>query len=165
MDIADVSLAIGGDRAAFSRIYENIAPELLRFAVYRLGNLTDAQDAVSDTFLEALKGISRLRNSESFRPWIFKILVAKCNRHIGRYISDRASLKDELDPVLQDNLGDFAGLWDAMARLSDSEREMILLNAVHGYTAAEISEICSMPQGTVSSKIYRGLQKLKRMLA
>jgi RNA polymerase sigma-70 factor (ECF subfamily) len=47
-------------------VYDAIAPELYKVALYTLGNQQDAEDAVSETFVEAFKGIKNLRDAASF---------------------------------------------------------------------------------------------------
>ena len=79
-----VTEAQQGSRAAFGELYEHIAADLYRMALYTLGNQADAEDAVADTFAEAWKGIKNLREPEAFRSWMFRILSARCKRQIGR---------------------------------------------------------------------------------
>lgn len=71
-----VTQAQAGSRAAFGELYESLAGDLYRMALYTLGSQQDAEDAVADTFAEAWKGIkncgSRRRSaagcSVSFPP-------------------------------------------------------------------------------------------------
>lgn len=51
-----VTQAQAGSRAAFGELYESLAGDLYRMALYTLGSQQDAEDAVADTFAEAWKG-------------------------------------------------------------------------------------------------------------
>lgn len=62
-----VTQAQAGSRAAFGELYESLAGDLYRMALYTLGSQQDAEDAVADTFAEAWKGIKNLREPEAFR--------------------------------------------------------------------------------------------------
>ena len=77
-----VTQAQAGSRAAFGELYESLAGDLYRMALYTLGSQQDAEDAVADTFAEAWKGIKNLREPEAFRSWMFRILSARCKRQI-----------------------------------------------------------------------------------
>ena len=52
----------------------------------------------------------------------------------------------------------------ALARLRETEREAIYLQAVQGYTAAETAELMDVPRGTVLSLIHRGKARLRQLL-
>ena len=103
VDVAAVEKARRGDKDSFAEVYRQIADDLYRVALYSLGNSHDAQDVVSETFIEAYKGIANLRDENSFKPWIMRILSIRCKRKIGQYISGR----NELD------IDDFLDLSDA----------------------------------------------------
>ena len=162
----DVIKARQGDREAFGRLYEGVARELYRMALYTLGNPQDAEDVVAETFLEAWKGIGGLREEGSFRPWILRILSIRCKRRIGKYVQEKGNLdiEDYLEEGVPDESGPRAEVREAMARLAPEEREIVVLSVLQGYTMREIGEILGLPQGTVSSKLHRTLKKLRRML-
>ena len=65
-----------GDGECFSQLYELVQDDLYKYALYALGNAHDAEDVVAETFLEAFRGISKLREADAFKGWIFKILSA-----------------------------------------------------------------------------------------
>lgn len=92
VDVAAVEKARRGDKDSFAEVYRQIADDLYRVALYSLGNSHDAQDVVSETFIEAYKGIANLRDENSFKPWIMRILSIRCKRKIGQYISGRNEL-------------------------------------------------------------------------
>ena len=75
-----VSAAKKGDRDAFSQLYQEVYKDLYKFALYCLKDPSDAEDAVSETVLDAWQGVDRLLEDSAFRPWIFRILSAKCKR-------------------------------------------------------------------------------------
>ena len=61
-----VSNAKKGDRDAFSSLYETVYTDLYRFALYCLNNPSDAEDAVSETVLDAWQELPHLRRPGSF---------------------------------------------------------------------------------------------------
>lgn len=171
IDTAKVDAARQGDQESFAEVYQCIAPDLYKVALYTLGNPHDAEDVVSETFIEAYKGISNLRDVGSFKPWMMKILSVRCKRKIADYVKHKntfdldnfvSSLSDESD--LSADVSEQMTVLGAMQRLSHQERQIIALSVIQGYTTKEIAQILGSPQGTVSSKLHRSLAKLRRMV-
>lgn len=163
----DVRKARDGDREAFGRLYQEVALDLYRMALYTLGNEKDAEDAVAETFLEAWKGIHGLRDAASFRQWMLRILSVRCKRRVAGIIREKGNIDIDsyLDEGVPDEGSPRAEVRDAMARLAPDERQMVVLSTLYGYTMREIGQMMDLPQGTVSSKLHRTFKKLRRMLA
>ena len=171
VDIQKVEAAKKGDKDMFAQVYDAVASDLYKVALYTLGNPHDAEDVVSETFLDAYKGISQLRDPAKFKFWIMKILSARCKRKIAEYIrrksqvdiEDFASVVGDL-PDLGADMTQSVEIMQALGRLSESERLIISLTVMQGYTIREAAQIIGSPQGTVSSKLHRALGKLRKML-
>lgn len=168
IDVEAVRQARLGDRDSFAQVYQQIADDLYRVALYSLGNAYDAQDVVSETFIEAYKGIKGLRDENSFKPWIMRILSIRCKRRIGQYITGRNELDidDFLDlseegDAMEVRSSQKMTLLYALEKLSAQERQIVALAVIQGYTVRETAEILGAPQGTVSSKLHRTLKKLR----
>ena len=169
IDTELVRSAKEGNKESFAQVYDMIAPELYRVALYTLGNAQDAEDAVSETFVEAYKGIKNLRDESSFKRWMMTILSVRCKRHIAGYIKERKNV--DIDDILEEpslpagvSPSDKISVWDAVSTLPVDERQIIILATVQGYTTREVSEMLELPHGTVSSKLHRTLKKLRRIL-
>ena len=162
----DIERARDGDREAFGRLYEAVALDLYRMALYTLGDPQDAEDMVAETFLEAWKGIHNLRETDRFRQWMLRILSVRCKRRVARYIQEKGNIDidDYLEEGVPDTGGPRAEVRDAMARLAPDERQIVLLSVLEGYTMREIAGMLGLPQGTVSSKLHRTLKKLRQIL-
>lgn len=168
IDVRIVEEARTGDSDAFTKLYEQVYTDLYKTALFVLGSRTDAEDAVSETFLEAFRGIRKLKEPSAFKAWIFKILHARCNRRIALNYKLRNQMNLE-DFALSDGTLSYSQdsddklvLMNALGSLSCNERTIVVLSVVEGYKIREISEIMKMPQGTVSSKLHRCLEKLKK---
>ena len=96
-----VNEAIAGSKEAFCSLYGQYKDKLYRYALYKLGDPTDAEDAVSECVLAAWKNIGSLRNAEAFGSWIFRILSNCCAAHIKTIITAR----DNLERVYNDGPG------------------------------------------------------------
>lgn len=176
LEIELVRAAKSGNKDCFTQLYEQVAPGLYRSALYTLGNRHDAEDVVSETFLEAWHGIGALREEGAFATWIYRILSARCKRKIKEYVKGRSTFDIDQFPeegfaapegVQQEGIGaaiERVDLLHAMESLSPVERQIICLSVLDGYTTKEISQIIRSPHGTVSSKLFRALKKLRKLL-
>ena len=161
-----IEQAVRGDTEAFCELYGIYKDRLFRYAFYKLKDPALAEDAVSECILSAWKGIGGLRSAKSFPAWLFRILSSQCARQIQALIAERE--KQELyservrsvlpDPSLALELS------EALNRLSEEEREMVLLSAVAGLKSKEIASMYGMTAGSVRSKLSRSLSKMRNYL-
>lgn len=164
-----ISEAQEGDSKAFASLYGVFADDLYRFALYYTGNSADAQDCVQDAVLSAYGNLSKLKKPESFKSWMFKILSNVC----------RTRLKNSADrlcyvPIheIQETEKDIyhapsdlsAEIEDALSRLTDEEKQIVLLSVIGRYKSGEIADMLGMTSGSVRSKLSRSLKKLRNIL-
>ena len=156
----------------FCSLYGEIKDSLYRYALYRLGNPADAEDAVSDAVLAAWRGIEGLKDVSAFSAWLFAILRNTCNSGIKRIINEREKIaKAGRDiSVMSENSGCEPGslskeLSEALDILSDDEREIVILSVVAGLSSKEISDMTGLTAGSVRSKLSRSLTKMREFLS
>ncbi len=163
----DVKLAVKGDCDAFSRLYAIVYEDLYHIAFYSLRNSHDASDVVSETVLEAYSSIHNLRNEDAFKNWIFKILSVKIKKKQAEYYNSNSNIDDisEYEETLK-NTFDFEHLEiaQAMYEIDSSERLILSLSVLEGYSSKEIASICGMKDATIRSKLSRTKEKLKKYL-
>ena len=159
-----VQQAKDGDAHAFAGLYAQIYKDLYRFAVCTLQNLQDAEDAVSETVLDAFAQIGTLRKPESFKSWMFAILSVKCKRKIQSYGKAAGELPEEL-PQAEADWSEQMDVRRAFEQLSEEERMVLALKLFAGYSSGEISELMQLPAGTIRSRQHRALKKMEAFLA
>ena len=169
MDERLINEAIAGSKEAFASLYGLYKDKLYRYALYKLGDPEDAEDAVSECVLAAWKSIGSLRSSKAFSSWIFRILSNCC----ASRIKDAVKSREKTEKVIAE--GVFASvstspslaaeLNEALAQLGETEREIVLLSVLAGLTSNEISEQTGLPAGTVRSKLSRSLAKMREFLS
>ena len=157
------------DTKQFAQMYENIYIDLYRFALCRMRNPQDAQDAVSDAVLAAYENIQKLRNEDAFKSWMFTILANICKKRLknlaDRQRKESTEQEKEADSVAQDT--DYALALDvrnAFFILSGEEQEIVALSVFGGYNSKEIGKILNMNANTVRSKRSRALEKMECIL-
>lgn len=164
----DVSLAMKKDNNAFANLYKSIYEDLFKMAFYIMGNREIAKDIVSETILDAYKGISGLKDAAKFEQWILKILTNKCKRRIKEkyskfsVFSPNARNIDDYNLKARDDFSNKDEITDvqiALSRLESKDRTIVTLCIVEGYKSNEVSEILSMNPSTVRSRLNRSLKK------
>ncbi len=156
--------------------YEAHSGELFAVAQRSLGDRGLAQEAVQETFVRAWRAADRFDPALGMlRGWLFSIL-----RNVIIDLARKRSRRFALDahPINNDNLAGPQHVGDdqfdkvlnqwvmeqALARLRDEHRSVIL--AVHrdGQSSVEIAAEFSIPEGTVRSRLYYGLKALRLAL-
>jgi len=169
---ADELLAIRcqlGERAAFDELIARWHEPLWRY-LRRLANHDDvAADLAQDTWVRVLRGIMRLREPASLRPWLFGIARrVAMDRLRLRYsrpqaedvdLEQLAALPDDLEPE-----GDLVALDLAMAALPLADREMLTLFYLRELSIADMASLLQIPVGTIKSRLFRARQALRREL-
>lgn len=171
-----VEKARQGNASAFARLYEGVYKKLYYYALANLNNENDAKDIVSDTVLDAYKGIKNLKSSKAFESWIFRILISKIKKQQKVYIEERnnTELKNQIhdmteiseECVIQSRFDDYSGveLLSEFEKLPEKYRLCITLNVLYGYTSEEISSMTDINASTVRTYINRGKISLREAL-
>jgi RNA polymerase sigma-70 factor (ECF subfamily) len=144
---------------------------LYRFAVSLARTESDAGDLVQETFLAwAAKG-SQLREPAKARSWLFTTLHREHlqrQRRITRFpeieVGDAEAELPAVEPALVESLDAEAAL-ALLNRVEEPFRAAVALFYLEDYSHPEIAEILGVPLGTVKSRIARGLNRLKQMVA
>jgi RNA polymerase sigma-70 factor (ECF subfamily) len=159
----DVSRAMGGDRAAFARLYERYNRPVFLDLVARLRTREDAEDALQLTFLSAWSALPRLRSPERFVGWLFRIGRNKA-RDLGR--RERLRL---MRPLVEEDLVAPTGveapeverLKGLVEGLKVQARSILFLRAVEGWSAEEVALALGCSAATVRRKYARALDHLR----
>ena len=146
--------------------------QLFRTALRLVGNHSDAEDVVQETYLEAWKSFHRFEPGTNCRAWLFKILFHRIHHHRRKWFGTRRRwesddiLEESLayEPPVPEHLSDDEVL-RALQEIPASFREAVLLADVHEFTYKEISDILQIPLGTVMSRISRARRMLRSGLA
>ena len=161
----------GGDLAAFDRLYETYKRPLFGFLVRMLGAGADAEDALHETFLRAVKAKEAdLRAEGTFRAWMFRIArnVALNSVRSQKVVeATRAAAPPPPEPLLADERLDGArmerALDRAVAALPSPLAEVYHLRA-SGLTLEEMARVVDVPLGTMKSRVRLMIDRLREEL-
>lgn len=131
-------------------------------AAYAVTGRSDlADDAAQDAFVNAIRFLSTFDSSRPFAPWIAKIAVNRARDLLrAERRRDLASVDETTEARAQAHV---TGLLAAVAALPSEQREVVVLHHVLGFKLREIAEIVNAPEGTVASRLSRGVAHVRQM--
>lgn len=135
---------------------------MYRLAFSILRNDADAEDAVSEAVLHAYEKLASLRKTENFRGWILRITANEAKRiYRKNKWSSSVEWEESMSPAFYDEHHE---LWDAVMRLEQGYRDVVVLFYYEQCSLKEISNILGCREGTVKSRLYRAREQLRQML-
>jgi RNA polymerase sigma-70 factor (ECF subfamily) len=155
--------ALNSREQEFSEVALPQTRNLLRFARRLTCDSAAAEDLVQETLMRAWRGFDQFRGGTNARAWLFRILL---NTFYGQGRKGRLTLVPLGEIDRAGLTGDSASfeITDALARLPVDQRTVLMLGAVEGFTCREMSEMLSIPMGTVMSRLSRARQAMRTQL-
>lgn len=170
-----VRAARRGDDHAFFELVSMHKSQLYRMAWTYLRQEQDALEAVQETVCRAYVGLKKLRNDELFTTWLVRILLNVCMDELKRrgrqspssepWQQDQPRGKtmcstDRQDLTVEDRLE----LEQALQRLDEPEKQVILLKYFEDMTITDIANVLGCPPGTIKTRLHRALVQLRDWL-
>ena len=171
-DAALVARARGGDGGAFETLVRRHLRSAYAVALAQLGEEADAQDAVQDAFVTALKRIEECRKPDQFGSWLMSIVRNRARDH-RRYRAVRDALPldsasqaaDRADPSRDaENAELRTDLLGAMDTLTELQREVILLYDMEGWSHKEIGLRLGISDGSARVHLFNARRALRERL-
>jgi RNA polymerase sigma-70 factor (ECF subfamily) len=173
-----VARSIRGDADSFNELVLRWERSIYALAYRTIGRDEDARDICQETFLRAFRGLPSFRGQAKFSSWLYRITLNLCRDWIRR--ERRTPIvqgTDELESIdlagsePAESIEDLVARRDltraverAMSRLTEEQRVAIVLKEYHGLTFQEIADIVGCPLSTVKTRLYQGLNVLRREL-
>ncbi|GAB4338573.1 MAG: RNA polymerase sigma factor [Calditrichia bacterium] len=165
-----------GSERAFQKLVEKYYQEAYSMAYYWTHDSEAAFDISQDAFVRVYKHMGKFDLKKPFRAWLFTIvkhLSFNYNRRVKRrwsFWEDWLGGKKQSPPELisyQPSLekGETKRqIWQALKKLPEKDKDIILLKDFENFSYQEISEILDIPIGTVMSRLFHARKKLARLL-
>ena len=178
-----VRLARGGDLGAYDELVRRYQERIYATIYHMTSNHEDANDIAQDAFIKAYQALKSFKGGSSFYTWLYRIAVNKTinflkqrkNRHhfslndidfnaendpdLVALISDKTPLRNVGLAELQKKLN------EALHKLSEPHRMVVVLHDVQGLSHEDIAEIMDCNIGTVRSRLFYARRKLAALLA
>lgn len=173
-----------GDRGAFSEIVERYQHRVFTLCLRWMGDRQVAEEVAQDVFLALFRSLERFRGDAQLSTWIYRVTSNHCkNRRLYR----RRRQQDRHEPLEGTRADDdaparqipadqpdtdaatFRGeaeqlVQEALGRLDEETRHIIVLRDVEDLTYEEIGDILELPRGTVKSRLHRARAQLASLL-
>jgi RNA polymerase sigma-70 factor (ECF subfamily) len=139
-----------------------MSPRLFRTALGILGNPHDAADALQDAGLKAYRYFDKLHQAEAGGAWLTRIVVNACY-DVGRRRS--RLVPTGLEPEREESAAPPDGtdweLVELLQRLPDEQRTAVVLRFFQDLSVPQIADLMGVPEGTVKSRLFTALGKLR----
>lgn len=156
------------DVEAFAELYRRYANNVYRYHMAHTGNVKDAEDLTSQTFMAALEGIRSYRGSGSFVAWLMGIAARKRALFFrGRrpeFPIEAALHSPSLDPATDQaafHRLQIQTISRALKQLSPGRAEAIVLRFFGGLTHSQTGHVLGKSEAAVKMLLARGLQDLR----
>lgn len=171
-ETALVSLARDGDCVAFERLYRQHRDRIYGL-VWRLcgGDGALAEDLLQESFVRAWQKLDSFRGDSRFGTWLHRLSanVALSDRRSRiRYIDRETALEGSAERRATGEKDVYAGLRmdleQAISKLPERARTVLVLYDIEGYSHAEISEIAGMAVGSSKAQLHRARKLVREEL-
>ena len=157
------------DEKAFHRLYQRHTPPLYQLVLRLLaGDEHDTQEVIQDTWVRAVKRLGHFRWQSSFRTWLTGIAINRCREQFRRRTKrNEHSRIDDLELANPAESGVHLRLIDlenAIAKLPEGYRQVLVLHDIEGYKHAEIGQLLDIDPGTSKSQLFNARRALRRTL-
>lgn len=171
-----ISDCIAGDEAAIEMFVHRYETSVFRLALSIVGDPAEANEVTQETFLAALRSLPSYQEKQSFKAWLYTIVVNHSRSHLRKH-RVRERLRTTLTAIFQVEAQKQASpeetliqneketqLWNALNHLDERYRTVVVLRYFHELSVAEISEILSINEGTIHSRLHGAREKLRAAL-
>lgn len=165
------------DRSAFAMIYDTTVRRIFGLALRITQQQELAEEVVNDVYLQVW------RKADAYAPERGKVIAWLCILCRSRALDalrrsktpvqqaavDRGSVSEQNDPDPPHDLlaavEQGSAVRSALGKLSDTQRQLVALAYLRGYTHSELAKFLGMPIGTVKTHLHRATIKLKELMS
>jgi RNA polymerase sigma-70 factor (ECF subfamily) len=180
-ELADlIRRAQAREPAAFDALVDRYSSRLYGYLYRLVGSRDDAEDLLQELFVRVVKMIGRYEHDGRFDAWLFRIATNLVRDRVRRVRTAPTTLSGEIDNErLRDVPADGAAadpsrgmaaaedidkLQWALGRLSDAEREVVMLRHFSELSFKDIAAMMGTPLGTALARAHRGLARLRQLM-
>ncbi len=179
-----IARAREGDRSAQGKLMQVWYKRIYNYGFRFFYDHDLAMEVAQKTFISMHRNIAYLQDASRFRSWLYTIAVNCCREELRKKKSGRSVSLHDLRPgegeesyqweasagrhenpehaLRQVELGDI--LQSCLLELSEEQREVVIMKEYEGLKFREIAESLSISENTVKSRMYYGLDALKKIL-
>jgi len=171
-----VSECIAGNQAAIEGLVRQYETGVFKLALSIVGDEADANEITQETFIAALKSLRTYQEKKTFKAWLYTIALNLSRSHLRkRKIIER--LKATVNSIFrvetqkQSSPEDDVirtekevAIWTELNKLDERHRTVVVLRYFHELSITDISEIMSINEGTIHSRLHTARERLRDAL-
>ena len=171
-----------GQEAAFTQLVQKYQQHVFNLIYHHSGPHVEVEDLAQEVFLRVYSHLKNFKGQSAFRTWLYRIALNVCIDHarkrklrrmlslegLSEWTKARISLRHPapVSPQAETEKHELQErLRQALAQLPEEFRQPLVLRDLEGLNYEEIAAITGMNLGTVKSRIFRGRQRLRELLA
>lgn len=164
-----VARVLSGDKQVFTHIVERYKNNIASVIMGMTGNVAMTEEIAQQTFIRTFRFLDKYEGRSTLKTYITRIAInltlneLKRNQKAERRQVDLESNTLHLIAESQD--------WEqqeivhkALRQLDHKHRSVVTLRMIEGYSTRDAAEVLEISEGTVMSRLSRGMTKLKRIL-
>jgi len=151
----------------FEALYRAYGRDIVAYCGWRAGSPSDAQDAVAEVFLTAWRRLPDIPDGDAARVWLYATARRVIATH-WRTQRRRAGLQQRLESTADrgpvgagPDVGEHALVHDALRRLDDGDREVLLLAEWEDLAPAEIATVLDCLPVTARGRLHRARRRFR----
>lgn len=155
-----------GEPGVFERIYRTHGERMKSIAYNHLGNISDAEDAVQETFLKVHRAASTYSGEASFSTWMYRILINTCYDALRRRQRRPEDQEDEttfVRPAATVDDTKRIALRKMLNSLPEQRRSVFTLFEIEGLSHAEIGNILGISEGNSKWILFSTKKQLQEL--
>jgi RNA polymerase sigma-70 factor (ECF subfamily) len=161
-------------KPSFDTLLETHSAEIFAYLWRMIGDKTDAEDCLQETFLRAFRGYPRLASGSNIRAWLYKIATNVARTHFSR--NKRAAMhRVEIDPARlpsgispRDELERremLMAVREAVESLPHKQRAAFMMRKYQGLSYHTIAMIMGGTEAAARANVYQALKKVRTQFA
>ena len=170
-----VDKVLAGQVNLFAVLIDRYKDFVFTLAVSLLRDRQDAEEVAQDTFVKAYKALSKFKNKSKFSTWIYRIVYNESISRLRRKKTNLISVEDLSYGELPDSFEEIEPEWvqkeerkrklfEAISLLKEEEKTILMLYYFENCRIDEISDITSLSNENVKTKLFRSRKKLYSIL-
>lgn len=159
------------DPRDIGQLFRAYAPYVARVAMRIMGNSHEVDDLVQDVFLDAQRGIAKLRDPKAVKGWLAQIAVRNARRRLKKRAFMRtlgldrpADFDGALDPTAAGDRSELLSVYRILDGLPSETRIAWVMNKVEGESLDTVGELCDCSRATAHRRIQRAQKALEEGL-
>src|SRR5690606_34744361 len=179
-----ITRAKEGDKNAQGKLVQLWYKRIYNFSYKFFLDHDLAMEVAQKSFISMCKNVGSLQDTARFKSWLYKIAVNYCREEARKRNGNRSLSFDVVwnrkveesplwesssrrydNPDRQYHHGEVSDiLQEALMQLNPEQREVVIMKEFEGLKFREIAEVLNISENTVKSRMYYGLESLKRIL-